>query len=721
MAIEEPIIDLTCCRTRPIADKLADIISVKDFGAKGDGVTDDTQAIKDAIAYACGRSLVFPHGTYLLSSQDTFARQVFVQLTGNIKIIGHNATLKCGITGTCNATPCAAGSMMELVNIASDTIGYDVDISGLNFDGNNKSVYGLICRERAYRKSSVKIEHCSFVNMFSPKPWVDVTPSTTDDSPGDSFGGVGPNGLYRESTGLHLYGAWKNVIVDSCFVKNINRALGAGRFGFFGSCGITVTSYGLQDGSYIPPQNTTITNCHIENILNSETSPNSSSNVDCDGLKIFGGAGFDTLNTYPDTRATVYGNHFVNCKGRDIKAQIEEIVIQNNTSYMNITPIQNGGARVNVQISSGIVSNNVFHFDPTSTNQSSFVADGGTGGEDGQGSVISFHDGALENRQRSINIENNHIYLNVSPSSKLRNVIDCTQTGSVCQSGCCENELGLPSSGCSGGAVPSPGCKCSNVWTQRGYATIRGNKVLGIGKARFFAEISTRVAGGTFYYTFEDNMFMNVETAFLASNGNGNWDFDKISAINNVHAGPLIKHFVASWDKPPTAVAPGPYQLYSANISAFNNKNIGLTDANTSSPNFPLGFNHPRSFTPKFNFIGYEDGTNGGIRIDTALPPSGGGTLQANTTYNFRADSSLGLNAGKLHLLIGGSSNQAVALFFSSIGTIIPIFTGTSFTVGTGGTEPTSGSVKIWSSADAGINFKTSSSSTTYTLYSFIA
>ena len=140
MAIEEPIIDLTCCKTRPIADKLADTVSVKDFGAKGDGVTDDTQAIKDAITYACGKSLVFPHGTYLLASQDTFARQIFVQLTGNLKIIGHNATLKCGITGTCGCcipcgctggtTPCATGAMMELVNTTSDTVGYDVHISG---------------------------------------------------------------------------------------------------------------------------------------------------------------------------------------------------------------------------------------------------------------------------------------------------------------------------------------------------------------------------------------------------------------------------------------------------------------------------------------------------------------------------------------------------------------------------------------------------------------
>jgi hypothetical protein len=47
-----------------------DFISVKDFGVKGDGVTDDTATIKaaDAAAAVAGKSLVFPAGTYVVSS-----------------------------------------------------------------------------------------------------------------------------------------------------------------------------------------------------------------------------------------------------------------------------------------------------------------------------------------------------------------------------------------------------------------------------------------------------------------------------------------------------------------------------------------------------------------------------------------------------------------------------------------------------------------------------
>ena len=44
-----------------------DIVNVKDYGAVGDGVTDDTPAFKSAISAAEGRTLLVPHGNYLLT------------------------------------------------------------------------------------------------------------------------------------------------------------------------------------------------------------------------------------------------------------------------------------------------------------------------------------------------------------------------------------------------------------------------------------------------------------------------------------------------------------------------------------------------------------------------------------------------------------------------------------------------------------------------------
>jgi len=58
---------------RTIAQKFSEIISVKDFGALGDGVTDDTVAFENAIA-ACavnGNSLYIPAGSYYLTDTIT--------------------------------------------------------------------------------------------------------------------------------------------------------------------------------------------------------------------------------------------------------------------------------------------------------------------------------------------------------------------------------------------------------------------------------------------------------------------------------------------------------------------------------------------------------------------------------------------------------------------------------------------------------------------------
>ena len=55
---------------RSVSSKLTDFVSVKDFGAVGDGVTDDTAEVAAAVAAAdtAGLSLYWPDGTYLTAS-----------------------------------------------------------------------------------------------------------------------------------------------------------------------------------------------------------------------------------------------------------------------------------------------------------------------------------------------------------------------------------------------------------------------------------------------------------------------------------------------------------------------------------------------------------------------------------------------------------------------------------------------------------------------------
>lgn len=56
---------------RSVQNKLSEIVSVKDFGAKGDGVSDDTASIQNAIDFlqtGTGGTLFFPPGVYITSS-----------------------------------------------------------------------------------------------------------------------------------------------------------------------------------------------------------------------------------------------------------------------------------------------------------------------------------------------------------------------------------------------------------------------------------------------------------------------------------------------------------------------------------------------------------------------------------------------------------------------------------------------------------------------------
>jgi hypothetical protein len=71
---------------RKVADKLADTICVKDFGAKGDGITDDATAIQAALAAAGSKGVYVPTGLYLCSTKITVP-------TGDFVMVGDGAGL----------------------------------------------------------------------------------------------------------------------------------------------------------------------------------------------------------------------------------------------------------------------------------------------------------------------------------------------------------------------------------------------------------------------------------------------------------------------------------------------------------------------------------------------------------------------------------------------------------------------------------------------------
>ena len=88
---------------RTVHQKLQETVSVKDFGAVGDGVTDDTTAIQVALNSGATR-IVFPQGTYYTDTLVTFSGQT-LDLTGaTLKLIphatSHNPVIRIGTVST---------------------------------------------------------------------------------------------------------------------------------------------------------------------------------------------------------------------------------------------------------------------------------------------------------------------------------------------------------------------------------------------------------------------------------------------------------------------------------------------------------------------------------------------------------------------------------------------------------------------------------------------
>lgn len=139
-------------KLRTLGERFSDVVNVRDFGAKGDGVHDDTEAIQAAISSGAGKTVFFPHGNYIVNGVTTF------NLQENTRILGLGW----------QTTKITTGKTAEQLPYLFQVTGNNVSIEGLSFDGGRietekdqlRGRKGLVEYNGIYGYSHLIVDNC---------------------------------------------------------------------------------------------------------------------------------------------------------------------------------------------------------------------------------------------------------------------------------------------------------------------------------------------------------------------------------------------------------------------------------------------------------------------------------------------------------------------------------------------------------------------------------
>ena len=300
--------------TRTVESKLRDVVSVKDFGAVGDGVTDDTAALQAAFSYAIseGCTLVLD-GDYLVSA----AIIPIASFTGtrNLSVRVDRAS-----TITFNAS---APYIRYLFYFVTDGIN-NFSLTGcpLTVELNNKVATAFWIRHQsASDGGQVVIDLPLYIK------------NARDNS--------------SDTDGTH--GVWVQGSYVSCLIKNVTVS-GLSRVAASGWCqGIVV---------YAMNGTTSIENCTVSSV----SYP--AGGFDADGVYISGVPGANQAEGFLKRPGTFYIRDcvFIDCAGRAIKIQATDATVLNPTIRRQALVGFSNSTDIDFQIGGGTVINPVFEY-----------------------------------------------------------------------------------------------------------------------------------------------------------------------------------------------------------------------------------------------------------------------------------------------------------------------------------------------------------------------
>jgi hypothetical protein len=157
--------------TRTMQQKFDDVASVKDFGAKGDGATDDTAAINRALFQLFSRAtntqirraLFFPAGTYIVT--DVLKIPTYAKLIGD----GHNSSIIKATSTTPDCIAMTSDALQQIdgsIGASGAALPGNVQVDGLTFFASVDTVDAFVVNQA----QNVTFLNCRFQGFQSSVP-----------------------------------------------------------------------------------------------------------------------------------------------------------------------------------------------------------------------------------------------------------------------------------------------------------------------------------------------------------------------------------------------------------------------------------------------------------------------------------------------------------------------------------------------------------------------
>ena len=204
----------------PLMDRGGQFFNVKAYGAIGDGLTDDTSAIRSAIAAASNAGLIFfPQGTYLTQKLTINSGLWFVGAGYETTIIKlKNAT---------NDNVIESSNFQTLTGTNTTATPYNFGICNLTIDGNsaNQTVgNGIALYAFGYTLDTIRIRNCVQWGL-----WQEWASSTAAPTSGDSMEAYITNFKIHgcATGGISFKGPHDSQFVNGVIYANGNHAAGS--------------------------------------------------------------------------------------------------------------------------------------------------------------------------------------------------------------------------------------------------------------------------------------------------------------------------------------------------------------------------------------------------------------------------------------------------------------------------------------------------------------